>query len=76
MAQIHGGLLSRRLDSAIFVTSGKLTGEQRREAQEARVVVIEGQEEILRLSAQHNIERFDLFDEAAPNKACMDSSRK
>lgn len=63
------GCFSRRLDSAIFVTSGKLTGEQRREAQEARVVVIEGQEEILRLSAQHNIERFDLFDEAAPNKA-------
>lgn len=68
------GCFSRRLDSAIFVTSGKLTGEQRREAQEARVVVIEGQDEIIRLSTQHNIERFDLFDEAASGESMESDS--
>ena len=57
------GCFSRRLDAAVFVTTGKLTGEQRREAQEARVIVIEGREEVSRMAAQHGIERFELFDE-------------
>jgi hypothetical protein len=57
------GCFSRRLDAAVFVTTGRLTGEQRREAQEARVIVVEGREEVSRLAAQHGIERFDLFDD-------------
>lgn len=57
------GCFSRRLDAAVFVTTGKLTGEQRREAQEARVVVIEGRDEVTRLASQHGIDQFDLFDE-------------
>lgn len=56
------GCFSRRLDAAVFVTSGRLTGEQRREAQEARVIVIEGRDEVSRLAAQHGIERFELFE--------------
>ena len=56
------GSFSRRLDAAVFVTTGKLTGEQRREAQEARVIVIEGRDEVSRLASQHGIDRFDLFD--------------
>jgi len=64
------GCFSRRLDAAIFVTTGRLTGEQRREAQEARVVVVEGRDEVSRLAAQHGIEGFELFDtEALPNSA-------
>ena len=57
------GCFSRRLDAAVFVTTGKLTGEQRREAQEARVIVIEGREEVDRLAAQHGIDSFELFSE-------------
>ena len=56
------GCFARRLDAAVFVTTGKLTGEQRREAQEARVIVVEGRDEVSRLAAQHGIDRFDLFD--------------
>lgn len=56
------GCFSRRLDAAVFVTTGKLTGEQRREAQEARVIVIEGRDEVTRLASQHGIARFELFE--------------
>lgn len=56
------GCFSRRLDAAVFVTTGRLTGEQRREAQEARVIVIEGRDEVSRLATQHGIEHFELFD--------------
>lgn len=64
------GCFARRLDTAIFVTTGKLTGEQRREAQEARVVVIEGRDEVSRLSSKHEIKRFELFDD---DSASLDS---
>lgn len=56
------GCFSRRLDAAVFATTGKLTGEQRREAQEARVIVIEGRDEVTRLASQHGVPRFELFD--------------
>jgi hypothetical protein len=54
------GCFARRVSSAIFVTTGRLTGEQRREAQEAGVTVIEGAEELRRLAQLHQIEPFDL----------------
>lgn len=57
------GCFARRVDSAIFVTTGRLTGEQRREAGEARVVVIEGREEISRIAQIYGVEQFDLFDD-------------
>lgn len=56
------GCFARRVESAIFITTGKLTSEQRREAQEARITIIEGREEISRLANLHNIGKFDLFD--------------
>jgi hypothetical protein len=57
------GCFARQVDQAIFVTSGRLTSEQRREAGEARVIVIEGRDEITRIADSQNIPRFDLFDE-------------
>lgn len=57
------GCFARRLDSAIFVTTGRLTSEQRREAGEARVIAIEGQQEITRIGQIYGIEPFELFDE-------------
>jgi len=44
------------VDEAVFVTTGRLTSEQRREAAEAQVVVIEGRTELDRLAKRHNIE--------------------
>lgn len=56
------GCFARRVASAIFVTTGRLTGEQRREAQEAEVIVIEGASEILRLATLHHVEPFELVE--------------
>jgi Restriction endonuclease len=55
------GCFARRVDGAIFITSGRLTSEQRREAQEANVTVIEGREELRRLAALHELGQFELF---------------
>lgn len=52
------GCFARRVESALFVTTGRLTGAQRREAQEARVIVLEGEAEIARLARLHRIEPF------------------
>ncbi len=57
------GCFARRVDQAVFITTGRLTSEQRREAGEARVVVIEGRAEITRIASLYNIDSFDLFDE-------------
>jgi hypothetical protein len=59
------GCFARSAVSAMFVTTGRLTGEQRREAQEAKVIVIEGASEIRRLAQLHNVEPFDLVDSGA-----------
>jgi len=59
------GCFARHVDHPIFVTTGRLTSEQRREAGEARVIVIEGRDEITRLAAAHEIPTFDLFDPGA-----------
>jgi hypothetical protein len=56
------GCFARKLDAAVFVTTGRLTGEQRREATEAKVVVVEGREEVDRLAKQFGVDRFDLGD--------------
>jgi len=57
------GCFARQIDHAVFITTGRLTGEQRREAGEARVVVIEGREEIIRIASLHHIGEFKLFDD-------------
>jgi hypothetical protein len=56
------GCFARRLDSAMFITTGKLTIEQRREAQEARMTIIEGRAEVKRLAELYNIGSFELFE--------------
>ena len=57
------GCFARRVESAIFITTGQLTAEQRREAREASVIVIEGRGEISRLATLYNLKKFELFDE-------------
>jgi len=59
------GCFARRLPAAIFVTTGHLTSEQRREAQEANVIVIEGREEVDRHADRYGLARFDLSDAGA-----------
>lgn len=56
------GCFARRVESAIFITTGKLSSEQRREAREANVTVVEGEQEINRLANLYKIPRFELFD--------------
>lgn len=56
------GCFARQVESAIFITTGNLTSEQRREAQEARTTIIEGRTEISRLAMLYNIEPFELFE--------------
>jgi hypothetical protein len=58
------GCFARRVEHGIFVTTGRLTTDQRREAGEARVVVIEGREEIARIAKTHGLKEFDLFEVA------------
>ncbi len=53
------GCFTRKIGKAIFITTGKLNGEQRREAGEAQVTIIEGKDEIIRLSNLHSVEQFD-----------------
>jgi hypothetical protein len=55
------GCFARRVDKAIFITTGQLTSEQRREAREAQVIVIEGRKEISRIAQLHKVEPFKLF---------------
>lgn len=59
------GCFARQIDYAIFITSGRLTSEQRREAGEARVVVIEGRKEIGRIANLHGLKEFELFEPAS-----------
>lgn len=56
------GCFARRLDAAMFITTGRLTSEQRREAGEARVVIIEGREEITRIAQLYEIQKFNFFE--------------
>jgi len=57
------GCFARRVDRSIFVTTGRLTSEQMREAGEASVIVIEGQDEVTRLAHVHGLTEFELFGE-------------
>ena len=54
------GCFARRVDLAIFVTTGCLAGEQRREASEAGVIVIAGAAEIARVADRYGYPQFEL----------------
>jgi hypothetical protein len=54
------GCYTRRVDLAIFVTTGCLTGEQRREATEAGIIVIAGVGEVTRVADRYGYSRFEV----------------
>jgi hypothetical protein len=58
------GCFARRVSQAIFITTGRLTPEQRREAGEAQVTVIAGRDEIARMGERHGVARFDLYEDS------------
>ena len=60
------GCFARRIERALFVTSGRLTSEQHREAGEARVIVLQGRDEINRIAQEYGAHVFSLFDEDVP----------
>lgn len=51
------------VDAAWFITTGKLSSEHRREAGEADVRIVEGREEVKRISNLHGLESFQLFED-------------
>lgn len=57
------GCFARRVDDAIFITTGRLKTEQYREAREAKVLVIQGKDEITRIAKHNNFKKFDLFED-------------
>ena len=62
------GCFARRIDKALFVTTGSLTSEQRREAGESEIVVIEGRQEVDRIAERLKIEHFSLYDESTQSE--------
>lgn len=56
------GCFARRVDHALFITTGRLSSEQYREARESNVIVIQGRKEITRLAKMNGIEEFELFE--------------
>lgn len=56
------GCFARRIDKAVFITTGRLTGEQRREAGEAKIVVIEGKVEIERIAHRFGINPYVFYN--------------
>ncbi|MBE4579694.1 hypothetical protein BOO30_19230 [Vibrio navarrensis] len=55
------GCFARRVSHAIFITTGRLSSAQYREAREANVLVIQGVKEIKECAKKYNLEKFELF---------------
>jgi hypothetical protein len=55
------GCFVRHIDEVIFITTGKLSSEQRREAGEAKITVIEGIEELNRIAKLYNYKSYDEY---------------
>jgi hypothetical protein len=55
------GCFVRHIDEAIFITTGKLNSEQRREAGEAKITVIEGIEELNRIAKLYKYKSYDEY---------------
>lgn len=62
------GCFARRVDNAIFITTGRLKSEQYREAREANVLVIQGKEEINRIAKKNNLKIFEYFENDEGNE--------
>jgi len=56
------GCFVRHIEEVIFITTGKLTSEQRREAGEAKITVIEGIDELNRIAKLYNYKTFDEYN--------------
>jgi hypothetical protein len=55
------GCFVRHIDAVIFITTGKLNSEQRREAGEANITVIEGIGELNRIAKLYNYKSYDEY---------------
>jgi len=55
------GCFVRKIDKAIFITTGRLSSEQRREAGEAKILVLEGVEEIARIAKDNKYKEYEEF---------------
>jgi hypothetical protein len=53
------GCFVRRIDKAIFITTGRLTSEQRREAGEGKIMIMEGVDELNRLAQEYDYELYE-----------------
>ena len=53
------GCLVRQIDKAVFITTGRLTSEQRREAGEGKIMIIEGVDELNRIAKEYNYEAYE-----------------
>lgn len=53
------GCFARHIDKAIFITTGRLTSEQRREAGEGKIMIIEGIEELNRIAKEYEHEPYE-----------------
>jgi len=53
------GCFVRQIDKAVFITTGRLTSEQRREAGEGKVMIIEGVDELKRIAKEYNYELYE-----------------
>jgi hypothetical protein len=57
------GCTLRRIAKPVFITTGRLTSRQRRDASEAGIEVIEGQDEVTRVAERYGLYRFELLDD-------------
>jgi len=55
------GCFVRHIEEVIFITTGKLSSEQRREASEAKITVIEGFDELNRIAKLYNYKTYDEY---------------
>ena len=55
------GCFVRHIEEVMFITTGKLSSEQRRESSEAKITVIEGFDELNRIAALYNYKTYDDF---------------
>jgi len=55
------GCFVRHIEKAIFITTGKLNSEQRREADEAKITVIGGLDELNRIAKRYEYKTYDEY---------------
>jgi len=55
------GCFVRHIEEVIFITTGKLSSDQRREASEARITVVEGIDELNRIARLYKYKTYDEY---------------